>query len=1085
MFQKQTDVWSFTNPAAYMSPEQVRGYAVDARTDTWAFGCLLYEMLTGTRAFAGHSPGDVLAAVVADDPAWVRLPASLPRAVGLMLRGCLQKDPERRSWTAAEARRTLEASAAGEQVAMSADADGPQSRSRWRAVAAVVGALIVVAGAAWMLRGNGATDQDASQPLALAEVASLVALPPTFEGAPDERFRGVHRSLSIALAGMSGMSVKEPPSEIEMQRFGDDSQGLARVYGVDAFLRTTVLAGGAGTTLSVRLVDPASGRLLWGREFSGEGPLERQLQRAVSAVHSALRPGAAREAESLSLAQIQYQRGRSYSKRYNATHDDDDYERAYRALETALDLDPRLAGAAAELAFLSRYRWEDNHQEAEAEIGRWSELALRTDQRSGLAWAAYTLWEFHNPDFSRFEAGSRALKGARLAPDEAMVHFILAMSLMGMSTELAAPAFQRAIDLDPLHLHARLNAANNMLNQGILAPDRAVAHVEHARRMQPGAFQLDWLRTRLADGDLVGARAALETIRAAGDQPEHLAVGFGALVAMREALADQDEPPLRRAVEDLIAVFPRLDSAYGPEVNLDAIGLLARNGRFAEAERVLAASLANPWLQLPWDVCDSRPDLQGLRDTPPMREMLRRSREELEKMMQMLGEARASGELPEYLEAPYLDLRDRLGLNDDAAVVALSMLTAPAGAGPSDDEVEMVRAAGDGESYWPRWRGPSGQGLAAGSGYPDTWSGTDNVIWRRAVPGAGNSSPIVWADRIFLTSAFDGGRRKSVLAFDRATGEPLWEADAPVGEAERPYPKNGHASGTPVTDGERVYAYFGAHGLLAVDLSGRTAWHRDLDPIVASHGTAGSPLLYRDRVIVYQDMRAGAGSFIAAFDAATGDTIWWTERPENTGWGTPVAVGVGDRDEIVVSSQRRVVAYDPDTGAELWSARGNLFEVIPTPVVGHGLVFASSGRAGPTLAIRPGGSGDVTDTHVAWSSPKGSPFVPSTLVLDEYLYMINDMSSVLTVFEAATGEVMYQGRLGEARRESFSASPVAVDGKVFLTNDGGETFVVAAGSEFKLLHINRLGEQVRVSPALVDGRWYIRTAEHLLAVGDS
>jgi outer membrane protein assembly factor BamB len=157
--------------------------------------------------------------------------------------------------------------------------------------------------------------------------------------------------------------------------------------------------------------------------------------------------------------------------------------------------------------------------------------------------------------------------------------------------------------------------------------------------------------------------------------------------------------------------------------------------------------------------------------------------------------------------------------------------------------------------------------------------------------------------------------------------------------------------------------------------------------------------------------------------------------------------------------------------------------VIPTPVVGHGMVFCSSGRAGPTLAIRPGGKGDVTQTHVAWQSPRGSPFVPSPLLYGDYLYLVNDMASIATAFKAATGEVMWQGRLGVATREGFSASPVGVDGKVFFTNDDGETFVLKAGPTFDLLHVNRLDAPVLASPALVDKRWYFRTDRELLAIG--
>lgn len=398
-----------------------------------------------------------------------------------------------------------------------------------------------------------------------------------------------------------------------------------------------------------------------------------------------------------------------------------------------------------------------------------------------------------------------------------------------------------------------------------------------------------------------------------------------------------------------------------------------------------------------------------------------------------------------------------------------------------DTDARMIVVEGDGARYWPRWRGPSGQGLVDGQEYPDSWSATENVLWRVAVPGRGNSSPIVWRDRIFLTTADAGGRRLSVLAYDRASGARLWEHVVPDGRSESVHPKNGHASATPATDGERVYASFGSRGLVAVTLEGEPVWHRELGRIDNYHGTAGSPLLYGDRLITYQDQ--SSGSFIAALDKRTGDVIWRTDRNASVGWGTPVAVRVGDHDEIIVSSQRAVAAYDPDTGRALWTCDGNLFEVIPTPVVGHGLVYASSGRAGPTLAIRPGGRGNVTRTHLVWSSPRGSPFVPSPLVYGDYLYLVNDMTSIVTALVARTGEVVWQERLGRPQREGFSASPVVVDGKIFFTNDDGETFVLRAGSAFELIRVNRLGERTLASPALVDGRWYFRTETSLLAIG--
>jgi outer membrane protein assembly factor BamB len=413
-----------------------------------------------------------------------------------------------------------------------------------------------------------------------------------------------------------------------------------------------------------------------------------------------------------------------------------------------------------------------------------------------------------------------------------------------------------------------------------------------------------------------------------------------------------------------------------------------------------------------------------------------------------------------------------------AVVAAAGSATNP-NAAVQDSGIRMVAVQGEGAKYWSRWRGPSGQGLATGTGYVDSWSATENVLWKTPVPGLGNSSPIVWADRIFLTAAYDRGARLSVLAFRRSDGAKLWETLVP-GHGGYAHQKNGHASATAATDGARVYASFGSV-LAAIDMSGRLVWTTDLGPIGNYHGPAGSPLLYRDRLILYQDH--GRESFIAAFDTKTGKELWRTPRSASVGWGTPIAVQVGDHDEVIVNGQGRVQAYDPATGRELWSCRGTTMEVIPTPVVGYGLVYCPSGRAGPTLAIRPGGSGDVTDTHVAWTTPRGSPFVPSPILVGQALYTINDMSSIVTSFDARTGRTLWQGRLGVATREGFSASPVAADGKLFFMNDDGETFVLSAGPAFEMLRVNRLGERTLASPALVDGRWYIRTDRHLFAIG--
>jgi outer membrane protein assembly factor BamB len=408
-------------------------------------------------------------------------------------------------------------------------------------------------------------------------------------------------------------------------------------------------------------------------------------------------------------------------------------------------------------------------------------------------------------------------------------------------------------------------------------------------------------------------------------------------------------------------------------------------------------------------------------------------------------------------------------------------LPRPVAGQAAEPAVRMIADEGEAARYWARWRGPSGQGLVEGDGYTDTWSATTNVVWKVPVPGSGNSSPVVWRDQIFLTTAADNGNQASIVAYRRSDGQRLWEAAVPAGTPDRPHNKNGYASATVATDGQRVYASFGGRGLMAVDMNGKQVWHAAIGRVENYHGPAGSPLLYKNSVILYQDQRSD--SFVAAFDKATGKRLWRTPRDAQVGWGTPIAIRVGDHDELIVHGQDRVVAYNPDSGAELWRCGGSTFEVIPTPVVGYGMVFCSSGRAGPTLAIRPGGKGDVTRTHLEWTTPRGSPFVPSPILYGDQLYTINDMQSIVSAFDARTGASLWQGRLGVATREGFSASPVAMGGRIFFTNDDGDTFVLRAGKTFDLLHVNSLGERTLASPALVEGRWYIRTAQHLYAIG--
>ena len=388
----------------------------------------------------------------------------------------------------------------------------------------------------------------------------------------------------------------------------------------------------------------------------------------------------------------------------------------------------------------------------------------------------------------------------------------------------------------------------------------------------------------------------------------------------------------------------------------------------------------------------------------------------------------------------------------------------------------------------PRGTGRAGgdrrvKASSAARGYPDKWSATENVLWKTPCPGTGNSSPIVWGDRIFLTTAYEDGRRLSVLAFRRADGARLWETFAPTGADDSAHFKNGHASATPATDGQRIYVSFGSRGLFALDINGKLLWQRDL---------GADRQLPRHRRARRCSTRTGSSSIRISIPGRSSPRS--TRGPGSRSGGRARQASVGGARRLPSASAITTRSSSTASSACMRLRSGQRprvvalrrhrrYEVIPTPVVGYGMVFCSSGRAGPTLAIRPGGKGDVTRTHLAWTSPRGSPFVPSPILYGEHLYMVNDMASIVTSLDAATGRVVWQGRLGVAQREGFSASPVAVDGKVFFTNDDGETFVLRAGPKFDLMHVNRIGEPTLASPALVDGRWYIRTGSRLVAIG--
>ena len=388
---------------------------------------------------------------------------------------------------------------------------------------------------------------------------------------------------------------------------------------------------------------------------------------------------------------------------------------------------------------------------------------------------------------------------------------------------------------------------------------------------------------------------------------------------------------------------------------------------------------------------------------------------------------------------------------------------------------------------WPGWRGPNASGVAPGGCRAVHFSPVAGVRWRVDVPGRGNSSPVVRDDCVLVTSALPDEDPPALvlLCYRRTDGQLLWKAD--VGRAMgSTHAKNGYASATVATDGQRIYSFFGSTGLFCHDMAGKPLWHADLGSLEHQWGTAASPVLYGNLVIQLCD--AEHDSYIAAFDKASGRRVWRTARPSTGCWSTPVVVeanaGARRRTEVVVNGtggssadQRLVIAYDADDGRELWRVWGTMEFVAPTILVGDGLIYSTSGRNGPIFAIRPGGSGDVTDSRVAWKLRRGGPYIPTGLFYRGQLYVLND-AGVLTCYSAATGEVAWKGRL----RGTFTASLVAADGRIYAVEEQQGIVYVVAADHFEILAENPMDERTLATPAIAGGELFLRTESHLYCI---
>jgi outer membrane protein assembly factor BamB len=392
----------------------------------------------------------------------------------------------------------------------------------------------------------------------------------------------------------------------------------------------------------------------------------------------------------------------------------------------------------------------------------------------------------------------------------------------------------------------------------------------------------------------------------------------------------------------------------------------------------------------------------------------------------------------------------------------------------------LMAAVVRGESNWPRWRGPQQDGHAADADLPVKWTDS-NVVWKTQLPGSGQSSPIIWGQRIFLTAALEQGRERVVFCVERTTGSILWQQTAWKGEPEKVHVMNGWASASCVTDGQIVVAFFGRGGLHAYSVDGQPLWSHDLGRFESPWGTAACPIMVNDLVV--QNCDADVDARLIAFNKWTGKEVWRTKRRDHRGWSTPIVIQAGTRRELVVNGHEGVQAYDPATGRELWFCKSFNGRGEPTVTPAGDLLCVVNGLAGDFYSIRPGGNGDVTATHMAWHTPrKGGRDCPSPIVLGQFV-IVCDMTGIATCYDAADGHIYWKERLSG----KFSGSPIVADGLVYLLNEAGTTMVIKPGPKLEIVAENVLSagkdEIFRATPTPCDGQLFVRSTTMLYCIG--
>jgi outer membrane protein assembly factor BamB len=394
----------------------------------------------------------------------------------------------------------------------------------------------------------------------------------------------------------------------------------------------------------------------------------------------------------------------------------------------------------------------------------------------------------------------------------------------------------------------------------------------------------------------------------------------------------------------------------------------------------------------------------------------------------------------------------------------------------------LSQAALAAEGDWPQWRGPAGDGHTTETNVPVTWNDT-SIVWKTALPGIGQSSPVIVGNRIFLTSALESGRQRVVFCVDRQDGKILWQEVVWTGTPEATHKMNGWASATCATDGQHVVAFFGVGGLHCFTVDGRKVWSKQLGKFPGPWGTGASPIII-DGLIV-QNCDAEGESSLVALDVKTGHVVWQTPRDSTPrgGWSTPVLIHGGGRREVVLNGETLVTSYDPLSGAKLWTCKTFNGRGEPTVTPGNGLLYVVNGKPGDFYALRPGGEGDITQSHMAWHTPrKSGRDQPSPIVIGEFVILVS-MEGIATGYHALTGKELWKERLGG----NFTSSPIAANGLAYFQDDAGKTTVIKPGPKLEVVAQNTItgagAELFRASLTPSRGQIFSRSTTTLYCLG--